>query len=140
MANMKESPSFNSLGDHSDSPATSLLKVPQANLSTQPSFEDLAHACSAMTTEDDEDKVEGDELSDKATNDHILEHEDEERREILRRSSNGLANDATKQRKRGSSDSKLLDVLYSSSGRLKQRVDKTTGMFFTSYLLQQLLL
>ena len=55
MANIKESPSFNSLGDHSDSPATSLLKVPQSVLSSQPSFEDLSQACSvsAMTTEEE---------------------------------------------------------------------------------------
>ena len=43
------------LGDHSDSPATSLLKVPQSVLSSQPSFEDLSQACSvsAMTTEEE---------------------------------------------------------------------------------------
>ena len=92
--------------------------------------------------------MNGVELLDKATDDHILEHQNEEERlDILRRTSSSMSGNmlaetampdrnATKQRRRGVTDSRLLGVLHSSSGRLKQRVDKTTSMSFPSHILK----
>ena len=74
LADIKEGPSCDLFNDHSDSPVSSLLMVPETKMSSRPSFEDLSFSTSRLLhvkgeeKEVDMDEKEEEEEKDRESN------------------------------------------------------------------------